>query len=49
MERLRATLPEFPWLTRKRIQQGWGVSDEVMRDLINAGVVELVAATVECA
>lgn len=26
---------------------GWGVSDEVMRDLVNAGAVELVAATVE--
>ena len=25
---------------------GWGVSDEVMRDLVNAGAVDLVAATV---
>ncbi|HUL98807.1 MAG TPA: Asp-tRNA(Asn)/Glu-tRNA(Gln) amidotransferase subunit GatB [Mycobacterium sp.] len=46
-ERLRDTLPELPWLQRKRIQQEWGVSDEVMRDLVNAGAVELVAATVE--
>jgi aspartyl-tRNA(Asn)/glutamyl-tRNA(Gln) amidotransferase subunit B len=47
VERLRATIPELPWLLRKRTQQEWGVSDEVMRDLINAGAVELVAATVE--
>lgn len=47
VERLRHSIPELPWLTRNRIQQQWGVSDEVMRDLVNAGVVELVAATVE--
>ncbi len=46
VDRLRETIPELPWLRRKRIQQDWGVSDEVMRDLVNAGVVELVAATV---
>jgi aspartyl-tRNA(Asn)/glutamyl-tRNA(Gln) amidotransferase subunit B len=46
VERLRATLPELPWLARKRIQAEWGVSDEVMRDLVNAGAVDLVAATV---
>ncbi|MGV0834937.1 Asp-tRNA(Asn)/Glu-tRNA(Gln) amidotransferase subunit GatB [Mycolicibacterium thermoresistibile] len=47
VERLRGTLPELPWVQRKRIQQEWGVSDEVMRDLVNAGAVELVTATVE--
>jgi len=46
VQRLRGTVPELPWLARKRIQQDWGVSDEVMRDLVNAGAVELVAATV---
>ncbi|HPZ93941.1 MAG TPA: Asp-tRNA(Asn)/Glu-tRNA(Gln) amidotransferase GatCAB subunit B, partial [Mycobacterium sp.] len=46
VEQLRATIPELPWLSRKRIQQEWGVSDEVMRDLVNAGAVDLVAATV---
>jgi len=44
--RLRETIPELPWLSRKRIQGEWGVSDEVMRDLVNAGAVELVAETV---
>ena len=46
VERLRGTIPELPWLARKRIQQDWGMSDEVMRDLVNAGAVDLVAATV---
>ena len=40
------TIPELPWLARKKVQEQWGVSDEVMRDLVNAGAVELVAATV---
>jgi aspartyl-tRNA(Asn)/glutamyl-tRNA(Gln) amidotransferase subunit B len=47
VERLRKSLPELPWLQRKRIQDDWGISDEVMRDLVNAGAIELVAATVE--
>ncbi|OBB61364.1 aspartyl/glutamyl-tRNA amidotransferase subunit B [Mycobacterium sp. 852013-51886_SCH5428379] len=47
VERLRATLPELPWLRRKRIQQDWGISDEVMRDLVNNGAIDLVAATVD--
>ncbi|MBA0045271.1 Asp-tRNA(Asn)/Glu-tRNA(Gln) amidotransferase subunit GatB [Mycobacteroides sp. LB1] len=46
VERLRGTLPELPWLRLGRIQQEWGVSDEVMRDLVNNGAVELVQATV---
>jgi aspartyl-tRNA(Asn)/glutamyl-tRNA(Gln) amidotransferase subunit B len=44
---LRQMIPELPWLRRKRIQEDWGISDEVMRDLVNAGAVELVAATVD--
>jgi aspartyl-tRNA(Asn)/glutamyl-tRNA(Gln) amidotransferase subunit B len=47
VQQLRQTLPELPWLLRKRTQQEWGVSDEVMRDLVNAGAVDLVTATVE--
>jgi aspartyl-tRNA(Asn)/glutamyl-tRNA(Gln) amidotransferase subunit B len=47
VERLRGTLPELPWLARKRIQQDWGISDEVMRDLVNIGALDLIAATVE--
>ncbi len=47
VERLRGTMPELPWLARKRIQQDWGISDEVMRDLVNIGALDLIAATVE--
>src|SRR6201982_4156826 len=47
VEQLRQTIPELPWLSRKRIQQEWGVSDEVMRDLVNAGAVDLVIETVK--
>ena len=46
VERLRGTIGELPWLTRNRIQQDWGISDEVMRDLVNNGALDLVAATV---
>jgi aspartyl-tRNA(Asn)/glutamyl-tRNA(Gln) amidotransferase subunit B len=47
VERLRQTIPELPWLSRNKIQQEWAISDEVMRDLVNAGAVDLVIATVE--
>ncbi|MBT0565457.1 Asp-tRNA(Asn)/Glu-tRNA(Gln) amidotransferase subunit GatB [Williamsia sp. CHRR-6] len=47
VEQLRATLPELPWLRRARIQTEWGVSDEVMRDLINVGAVDLIIATAD--
>ncbi|KAA0081129.1 Asp-tRNA(Asn)/Glu-tRNA(Gln) amidotransferase subunit GatB [Mycolicibacterium sp. P9-64] len=46
VEELRATIPELPWLSRNRIQEEWGISDEVMRDLVNNGVIDLVTATV---
>ena len=47
VEQLRATIPELPWLRRARIQEDWGVSDEVMRDLLNAGALDLIIATVD--
>ncbi|MBF6354812.1 Asp-tRNA(Asn)/Glu-tRNA(Gln) amidotransferase subunit GatB [Nocardia higoensis] len=47
IEQLRATIPEYPWLRRARIQADWGLSDEVMRDVVNAGVLDLIIATVE--
>ncbi|TPG36826.1 Asp-tRNA(Asn)/Glu-tRNA(Gln) amidotransferase subunit GatB [Mycolicibacterium hodleri] len=46
VEQLRGTIPELPWLQRNRIQEDWGISDEVMRDLVNNGVIDLVTATV---
>jgi aspartyl-tRNA(Asn)/glutamyl-tRNA(Gln) amidotransferase subunit B len=47
VDELRAVLPEMPAQRRKRIQAEWSLSDEELRDLINAGALDLVAATVE--
>ncbi|HEX6404063.1 MAG TPA: Asp-tRNA(Asn)/Glu-tRNA(Gln) amidotransferase subunit GatB [Pseudonocardiaceae bacterium] len=47
VEKLRATLPELPWQRGARVQAEWGLSDLELRDLINAGALELVAATVD--
>ncbi|GAA5138970.1 Asp-tRNA(Asn)/Glu-tRNA(Gln) amidotransferase subunit GatB [Pseudonocardia adelaidensis] len=46
VEELRATLPELPWERRRRIQQEWGLTDPELRDLVNAGALELIEATV---
>src|SRR5690606_13424458 len=47
VEELRKTLPEMPWERRKRIQQEWQLSNEELRDLVNAGALDLVAETVD--
>ncbi|NUT99779.1 MAG: Asp-tRNA(Asn)/Glu-tRNA(Gln) amidotransferase subunit GatB [Saccharothrix sp.] len=47
VEELRGTLPELPWERRKRIQTEWSLTDAELRDLVNAGAVDLVAATVD--
>lgn len=47
VEEIRATLPEMPWIRRARIQSEWGIKDKEMRDLVNAGALELIIATVE--
>ncbi|MFZ1287965.1 MAG: Asp-tRNA(Asn)/Glu-tRNA(Gln) amidotransferase subunit GatB [Candidatus Phosphoribacter sp.] len=46
VERLRTTLPEPPAARRRRLQATWGFSDLEMRDVLNAGAVELIEATV---
>ncbi|GAB3564294.1 Asp-tRNA(Asn)/Glu-tRNA(Gln) amidotransferase subunit GatB [Amycolatopsis endophytica] len=46
VEELRGTLPEMPAARRKRIQDEWSLSAEELRDLFNAGAVQLVEATV---
>ncbi|MCA1671547.1 MAG: aspartyl/glutamyl-tRNA amidotransferase subunit B, partial [Actinobacteria bacterium] len=45
--RLRDTLPELPWQRQTRVQAEWALSDLELRDLINAGALELIAATVD--
>ncbi|MGW6448849.1 Asp-tRNA(Asn)/Glu-tRNA(Gln) amidotransferase subunit GatB [Lentzea sp. NPDC055074] len=47
VEELRGTLPELPWERRARIQKDWNLTDEVLRDLVNAGALDVIIATVE--
>ncbi len=46
VEALRQTMPEPPGARRRRLQTGWGFSDLEMRDVVNAGAVELISETV---
>ena len=46
VEELSATLPELPWERRRRIQAEWVLSDAELRDLVNAGALDLIADTV---
>jgi aspartyl-tRNA(Asn)/glutamyl-tRNA(Gln) amidotransferase subunit B len=46
VEELRATLPEPPAARRRRLQTDWGLTDPEMRDVVNAGALDLVEATV---
>ncbi len=46
VEALRQTLPEPPAERRRRLQLDWAYSDLEMRDVLNAGAVELIEATV---
>ena len=47
VDKLRVTLPELPRQRRARVQAEWALSDLELRDLVNAGALELVAATVD--
>ncbi|MFZ5871494.1 MAG: Asp-tRNA(Asn)/Glu-tRNA(Gln) amidotransferase subunit GatB [Actinomycetota bacterium] len=47
VEELRGTLPEPPAQHRRRLQAEWGFSDLEMRDVVNAGALPLIEATVE--
>ncbi|MGH3693482.1 MAG: Asp-tRNA(Asn)/Glu-tRNA(Gln) amidotransferase subunit GatB [Pseudonocardiaceae bacterium] len=47
VQRLGSTLPELPWQRRARVQAEWDLSDLELRDLVNAGALELVVATVD--
>ncbi|NTW39493.1 MAG: Asp-tRNA(Asn)/Glu-tRNA(Gln) amidotransferase subunit GatB [Cellulomonadaceae bacterium] len=46
VEQIRATLPEAPVARRHRLQAQWGYADAEMRDVVNAGAVELIESTV---
>jgi aspartyl-tRNA(Asn)/glutamyl-tRNA(Gln) amidotransferase subunit B len=46
VEEIRAGLPELPAARRRRLQADWGYADAEMRDVVNAGAVDLIEATV---
>lgn len=47
VEEIRATLPELPWVRKARLQEEWGLTDLEMRDLVNAGALDVIIATIE--
>ncbi|AZQ73716.1 MULTISPECIES: Asp-tRNA(Asn)/Glu-tRNA(Gln) amidotransferase subunit GatB [Streptomyces] len=47
VEELRKGLPELPRVRRNRLREEWGVSEHDMQSILNAGAVELIAATIE--
>ena len=46
VEEIRATLPEMPAVKRRRLIGEWEITDVEMRDVINAGALELIEGTV---
>lgn len=46
VEEIRQSLPELPAVRRKRLQGVWGFTDIEMRDIVNAGAVDLIEETV---
>ncbi|UFU02064.1 Asp-tRNA(Asn)/Glu-tRNA(Gln) amidotransferase subunit GatB [Ruania suaedae] len=46
VEEIRASLPELPALRRRRLVTEWGFAEEEMRDVVNAGALDLIEATV---
>lgn len=46
VEQLRSELPELPAARRRRVKEEWNLSAEELRDLVNAGALDLVEATV---
>ncbi|WP_405019289.1 Asp-tRNA(Asn)/Glu-tRNA(Gln) amidotransferase subunit GatB [Kitasatospora sp. NBC_00070] len=46
VEELRAGLPELPRVRRARLQAEWGVTDQDMQSILNAGAVEPILETI---
>jgi aspartyl-tRNA(Asn)/glutamyl-tRNA(Gln) amidotransferase subunit B len=46
VEELRRGLPELPAARRRRVQREWGLSDLELRDVVNAGALDLIEQTV---
>ncbi|MCR2053661.1 Asp-tRNA(Asn)/Glu-tRNA(Gln) amidotransferase subunit GatB [Actinomyces bowdenii] len=47
VEQIRESLPEMPAAKRRRLAAQWSLSDTEMRDVVNAGALELIEATVQ--
>lgn len=47
VEELRATLPEHPTLRRRRLRDAWGFQPLEFQDVVNAGLLDTIEATVE--
>ncbi len=47
VEQLRATIPQPPAVRQAELRQAWGLTEAEMRDVVAAGAVDLIAATVE--
>ncbi|MFD0704179.1 Asp-tRNA(Asn)/Glu-tRNA(Gln) amidotransferase subunit GatB [Alloscardovia venturai] len=47
VEELKAQMPEMPRERRNRLQAQWGLSDNDMRDIVNASALDLVEETVK--
>ena len=45
VEQIRAALPELPAARRRRFKAEWGLADDEMRDVVNAGALDLIEAT----
>ena len=46
VEQLRESLPELPIARRRRLREEYGYSTEEMRDVVNAGALDLIEASV---
>ena len=45
VEELRSCLPEMPAAKRRRLRREWRLAEDEMRDVVNAGALELIEAT----
>jgi aspartyl-tRNA(Asn)/glutamyl-tRNA(Gln) amidotransferase subunit B len=46
VEEIRADLPELPAARRTRVQQAWSLTHDELRDVINAGALDLIEETI---
>jgi aspartyl-tRNA(Asn)/glutamyl-tRNA(Gln) amidotransferase subunit B len=47
LDRLTAELPELPDQRRRRLKAEWGTTDATFRDIVHAGALDVIEATVE--